>query len=415
MNSLFFLVVFVFCVEGYTVCNESKTLNVINWCRRTYDGVSCKLTFCVLGALTANSCEENSTFGISQNMTSRINDALFCNVSSDSLSCSVDQMDGARRRMNTCWRARDIPCSTSCFQSFTTSLVVSGCNYDRASRTNYTPSSVCRKFHPPCSNAPNASPHNRLCTELGDAFLINANITNKGEQFVTNQVVSSTSSNNVVLITEGHDFDLVPVYIGVGVGIVILLMTVGTFIVWRLRSRVHSSTSPKFSPSKSAASHPPTEETSLSATEGTSETVSVTLDASSVPEPSCESTESTLGNDVIIDYLSKGRWHKGKVIGRGASGTVYMVVLDDGSLIAMKRMSIQEGSKEDVHKHLSELFLATKLNHPNIVRYFYAAHTEDPPSLDIFMEFVQGGSLGNLVKRVDEPLNEAIVRRYARQ
>eukprot|EP00760_Papus_ankaliazontas_P003217 PhM_4_TR11500/c0_g1_i1/m.97071/K17533/MAP3K19, YSK4; mitogen-activated protein kinase kinase kinase 19 len=111
----------------------------------------------------------------------------------------------------------------------------------------------------------------------------------------------------------------------------------------------------------------------------------------------------------------RGEWQRSKVVGRGATGNVYLCVLTDGSLIALKQLDVSALGEPEIGNHMRELLLVSTLVHPNVVRYYHAERDDLHGCLNIFMEFVQGGSLGQLVRRLDDPLREAVVCRYTRQ
>ncbi|KAG6481151.1 hypothetical protein ZIOFF_057746 [Zingiber officinale] len=82
------------------------------------------------------------------------------------------------------------------------------------------------------------------------------------------------------------------------------------------------------------------------------------------------------------------RWRRGELIGCGAFGHVYMGMnLDSGELLAVKQAHIRELEEE--------VKLLKNLSHPNIVRYLGTTREEE--TLNIFLEFVPGGSISSLL------------------
>ncbi|KAH7276494.1 hypothetical protein KP509_39G009300 [Ceratopteris richardii] len=113
------------------------------------------------------------------------------------------------------------------------------------------------------------------------------------------------------------------------------------------------------------------------------------------------------------------RWRKGELIGAGAFGRVYMGMnLDSGELLAVKQVLItaSNGAKERAQAHVKELEeevkLLRNLSHPNIVRYLGTAREDD--ALNIFLEFVPGGSIASLLGKFGS-FPESVVRMYTRQ
>ncbi|XP_076932452.1 mitogen-activated protein kinase kinase kinase NPK1-like [Bidens hawaiensis] len=113
------------------------------------------------------------------------------------------------------------------------------------------------------------------------------------------------------------------------------------------------------------------------------------------------------------------RWRKGELIGCGAFGRVYMGMnLDSGELLAVKQVSVvvNTASKDKTQAHIRELEeevkLLKNLSHPNIVRYLGTAREEE--SLNIFLEFVPGGSISSLLGKFGS-FPESVIRMYTKQ
>ncbi|KAI7754259.1 hypothetical protein M8C21_033536 [Ambrosia artemisiifolia] len=116
---------------------------------------------------------------------------------------------------------------------------------------------------------------------------------------------------------------------------------------------------------------------------------------------------------------SQIRWRKGELIGCGAFGRVYMGMnLDSGELLAVKQVSVvvNTASKDKTQAHIRELEeevkLLKNLSHPNIVRYLGTAREES--SLNIFLEFVPGGSISSLLGKFGS-FPESVIRMYTKQ
>eukprot|EP00755_Sulcionema_specki_P004494 Sspe_Gene.30201::Locus_14851_Transcript_1_1_Confidence_1.000_Length_2309::g.30201::m.30201 len=110
------------------------------------------------------------------------------------------------------------------------------------------------------------------------------------------------------------------------------------------------------------------------------------------------------------------RWKRGKMIGSGAYGKVSMGInLDTGQLIAVKSIEFNP-SDPQIHRKVAALQKEIKtmktLNHPNIVRYVFTER--EGANINIFMEFVPGGSLLSLLGQFGA-LGEAIVASYTSQ
>ena len=111
------------------------------------------------------------------------------------------------------------------------------------------------------------------------------------------------------------------------------------------------------------------------------------------------------------------RWSCGELIGAGAFGRVYMGMnLESGELMAVKQVSMSEcevSRREDHVRALeNEVAVLRRLRHVNIVRYLGTERTDD--TLNIFLEYVPGGSIHSLLVKFGS-FGESVVRRYTRQ
>jgi len=118
---------------------------------------------------------------------------------------------------------------------------------------------------------------------------------------------------------------------------------------------------------------------------------------------------------VESDENSSIHWQKGKAIGSGAFGTVYLGMnTDTGKLLAVKTVPIvhlDEDSKE-LKNFRDEVTVMRGLHHENIVKYLGMEVTSD--SLNIFLEYIPCGSIASLIKKVGV-LGDQIIRIYVRQ
>eukprot|EP00760_Papus_ankaliazontas_P035307 PhM_4_TR7739/c0_g1_i1/m.94097/K17533/MAP3K19, YSK4; mitogen-activated protein kinase kinase kinase 19 len=111
------------------------------------------------------------------------------------------------------------------------------------------------------------------------------------------------------------------------------------------------------------------------------------------------------------------KWRRGAVLGRGACGTVN-VGLDEssGQLMAVKSLSFNANDPNIVHSMellQREITVMRRLRHRNIVQYYFAER-EGASKVNIFMEYVPGGSLQSVLKQFG-PLNETVCARYVKQ
>eukprot|EP01094_Clydonella_sp_ATCC50884_P016762 TRINITY_DN2812_c0_g1_i1.p1 TRINITY_DN2812_c0_g1~~TRINITY_DN2812_c0_g1_i1.p1 ORF type:complete len:489 (+),score=65.37 TRINITY_DN2812_c0_g1_i1:32-1498(+) len=86
-------------------------------------------------------------------------------------------------------------------------------------------------------------------------------------------------------------------------------------------------------------------------------------------------------------------WVKGDQLGRGAYGSVHLVMHSDGSLSALKEITLESIAKNDrgVSELSREIDILHYAQHKNVVQYFGSLQTGS--HFLIFMEFVPGGSI----------------------
>ncbi|BDA50837.1 probable mitogen-activated protein kinase kinase kinase NPK1 at N-terminal half [Coccomyxa sp. Obi] len=112
-------------------------------------------------------------------------------------------------------------------------------------------------------------------------------------------------------------------------------------------------------------------------------------------------------------------WTRGELLGAGAFGRVYLGLNNDtGQLMAVKQVLISKDENvagrvvEHVQSLEAEVNVLKHLDHPNIVRYL--GTDRDEQHLNIFLEFVPGGSIASLLTKFGS-FKESVIRVYARQ
>ncbi|GFR69420.1 mitogen-activated protein kinase kinase kinase 2 [Elysia marginata] len=109
-------------------------------------------------------------------------------------------------------------------------------------------------------------------------------------------------------------------------------------------------------------------------------------------------------------------WRKGRLLGSGAFGQVFLCCDADSSIeLAVKQVQLgsmnAEVSKE-VRALENELQLLRNFQHERIVQYYGCQ--EENRVLSIFMEYMPGGSVYDHMKQYG-PLTEIVCRKYTRQ
>ncbi|KAL2542080.1 Mitogen-activated protein kinase kinase kinase YODA [Abeliophyllum distichum] len=110
------------------------------------------------------------------------------------------------------------------------------------------------------------------------------------------------------------------------------------------------------------------------------------------------------------------RWKKGKLLGRGTFGHVYVGFNSEtGEMCAMKEVTLfsdDAKSKESAKQLGQEIALLSRLRHPNIVQYYGSETVDD--KLYIYLEYVSGGSIHKLLQEYGK-LGELAIRSYTQQ
>lgn len=106
-------------------------------------------------------------------------------------------------------------------------------------------------------------------------------------------------------------------------------------------------------------------------------------------------------------------WIKGKLIGKGAFGLVWCGLRKSGGeLVAVKQFQL--GPPDVLSAVQLEVDILQSLKHPNIVGFLGVQQEDTQGVVNLFLEFISGGSLsGNLAQFGSFP--ETVVRRYGRQ
>lgn len=107
------------------------------------------------------------------------------------------------------------------------------------------------------------------------------------------------------------------------------------------------------------------------------------------------------------------KWKRGALIGEGTFGKVYKGMNErTGELLAVKQLSIMDGSEDDVRGLQKEISVMWHLDHANIVRYLGTARSER--YLFIVLEYVSGGSIANMLQQFG-PFDDKLIRRFTVQ
>lgn len=116
----------------------------------------------------------------------------------------------------------------------------------------------------------------------------------------------------------------------------------------------------------------------------------------------------------------KLEWRQGELLGSGAYGMVYLGLnFSNGQMMAVKQIPLDDGvfaygkgQDQRVQQLEVEIDLLRSLDNEYIVNYLGVEMEHD--HLNIFLEFVPGGSIASLLKRFGK-FNESLTRLYTKQ
>jgi mitogen-activated protein kinase kinase kinase len=132
-------------------------------------------------------------------------------------------------------------------------------------------------------------------------------------------------------------------------------------------------------------------------------------------------------DDELAEYLEQDSWEnvkymKGALIGQGSFGSVYLALhAVTGELMAVKQVELPSASgtsqmdqkKTNMVEALKhEIGLLRDLKHKNIVQYL--GSNSDENNLNIFLEYVPGGSVATMLVNYG-PLGESLIQNFVRQ
>ncbi|KAK2792790.1 ATP binding [Onygenales sp. PD_12] len=122
------------------------------------------------------------------------------------------------------------------------------------------------------------------------------------------------------------------------------------------------------------------------------------------------------------DNFANKNWMKGSLIGEGSFGSVFLALHSiTGELMAVKQVelpSATKGTEFDKRKNTMvsalkhEIDLLQGLQHPNIVQYL--GTSTDEQNLNIFLEYVPGGSIAMMLKQYNT-FQEPLIKNFVRQ
>ncbi|KAK7386464.1 hypothetical protein VNO78_26709 [Psophocarpus tetragonolobus] len=115
-------------------------------------------------------------------------------------------------------------------------------------------------------------------------------------------------------------------------------------------------------------------------------------------------------------FPMKSQWQKGKLIGRGTFGSVYVATnRETGALCATKEVEIfpdDPKSAECIKQLEQEIKVLSHLKHSNIVQYYGSEIVKD--RFYIYLEYVHPGSINKYVRDHCGAITESVIRNFTR-
>ncbi|KAI9620961.1 hypothetical protein KEM48_007890 [Puccinia striiformis f. sp. tritici PST-130] len=140
------------------------------------------------------------------------------------------------------------------------------------------------------------------------------------------------------------------------------------------------------------------------------------LPGSQTEFPHASSSSADLGQSGPSNSL---KWVKGKLIGCGSFGMVYLALnVTNQAMMAVKQVKIGDQSsnrplvKSALESIKLEICFLKDLEHPNIVQYLGFEETLN--NCNIFLEYVEGGSIGSCVSKHGK-LEQEVVKSFTKQ
>jgi mitogen-activated protein kinase kinase kinase len=155
---------------------------------------------------------------------------------------------------------------------------------------------------------------------------------------------------------------------------------------------------------------------------GMTETGSLNQRLSTLVAEDGEEEDAALNSFLAGNSFDKNNWMKGQWIGEGSFGSVYLALhAVTGELMAVKQVELPnhaQGTESDKKKTTMinalkvEIDLLQGLRHPHIVQYL--GTSSDETHLNIFLEYVAGGSIAGMLKQYNT-FQEPLIRNFVRQ
>ena len=402
------------------VCEMNASVPFTCSLNPTQEGFSaaCQFFACSLAGLGAAGCPRSNIQATLSNSLDQ------CTSRTTATGCSLAQFNAAERCLSSlsCRSSPLTMCTVGCYTQSLNCYIRAGCD---SSQPNHCQTSleldaaVCGSSGLPCELSGTCADENvaRCASATG---LVVPGFTNAPQD----ESMNDNSRETTIII------------LGIAFGIAAIALVVVIILALRMSSSAQEANQrPKAFDEGDDTN--PSEQRSSSAQNRSSATGTADLptivtsfeNGTPIPSSSSASPQTSLRYQKSTNFYAKherkvkrikyqlrqGMWQKGRLLGKGSSGSVYLCVLSDGSFVAMKQLDMSSASDEESQALSEELRLMSTLRNDHIIRYYYAEFDETEKIINLWMEYVHGGPVSHLIQRLDGPLLEPVARRYAYQ
>ncbi|KAL2629699.1 hypothetical protein R1flu_014385 [Riccia fluitans] len=130
---------------------------------------------------------------------------------------------------------------------------------------------------------------------------------------------------------------------------------------------------------------------------------------------------SSRTSDLVVVESSQGMkmesWIRGDLIGAGAFGKVNLALnRENGELFAVKSIECNERNTSEMLAMKNEVAILASLDSPYVVKCLGSSYSlENGKSMhNVFVEYMSGGSLADLMKKFGGHFDEPLIRKYTR-
>ncbi|KAJ9461799.1 Mitogen-activated protein kinase kinase kinase 2 [Diplonema papillatum] len=160
-------------------------------------------------------------------------------------------------------------------------------------------------------------------------------------------------------------------------------------------------------------SHDDTDTSTVASPAASSQKATFPHVTSPLSSPTSNTSTATATTNGKINPSDLQFWQRGKLLGKGAFGSVCEGLMSNGMLLAVKLVDFNPDDQKEAELVQMEFELIKNLQHKNILQYFGIVLGSG--QLQIFMELAPNGSVASLVKRIGDALSIHVIRNFTKQ